>query len=156
MSSSSTLETASPPEELQHKSEDQAAAEKWTIVEFEGDDDRWDPKNFSKVKKWLCLASVTHGAVVVTCASSLYVPLKLAFVLIGRRWRVISRSRRSFRLLRLWRFWDFRCLSLLWHLGLVWSQLELANGSIFRAVVRILREETSLYRRLYLFYKFSP
>lgn len=43
------------------------------IVEFEGEGDRWDPKNFSKLKKWTILISVTHGAVIVTCASSLYV-----------------------------------------------------------------------------------
>lgn len=83
MSSSSTLETACPPEEPQNKSEEPVASEKWSIVEFEGVDDRWDPKNFSKLKKWLCLASVTHGAVVVTCASSLYVPLRLRALLIA-------------------------------------------------------------------------
>jgi len=46
--------------------------EEMTIVEFE-EDDVWDPKNFSKLKKWLVLIAVTHGAVIVTCASSLYV-----------------------------------------------------------------------------------
>jgi hypothetical protein len=43
------------------------------IVEFEGEGDKWDPKNFSKLKKWVILIAVTHGAVIVTCASSLYV-----------------------------------------------------------------------------------
>jgi hypothetical protein len=47
--------------------------EKYTFVEFDAADDRWDPKNFSKIKKWIVLAVVTHGAVIVTCASSLYV-----------------------------------------------------------------------------------
>jgi hypothetical protein len=43
------------------------------IVEFDGADDPFDPKNFSNLKKWVVLIAVTHGAVVVTCASSLYV-----------------------------------------------------------------------------------
>jgi hypothetical protein len=46
--------------------------EEMTIVEFE-EDDKWDPKNYSKLKKWVILIAVTHGAVIVTCASSLYV-----------------------------------------------------------------------------------
>jgi hypothetical protein len=43
------------------------------IVEFEGEGDKWDPKNFRGLKKWAILYAVTHGAVIVTCASSLYV-----------------------------------------------------------------------------------
>jgi hypothetical protein len=43
------------------------------IVEFEGEGDKWDPKTFSGWKKWAILYAVTHGAVIVTCASSLYV-----------------------------------------------------------------------------------
>ena len=43
------------------------------IVEFEGEGDKWDPKNFRVLKKWAILLAVTHGAVIVTCASSLYV-----------------------------------------------------------------------------------
>lgn len=54
--------------------------EDYVIVQFEGIDDTWDPKNFSPAKKWLILSVVTHGAAIVTCASSLYVssPLHLA------------------------------------------------------------------------------
>jgi hypothetical protein len=47
--------------------------EDYMNVEFEGIDDTWDPKNFSYVKKWLVLSAVMHGAVIVTCASSIYV-----------------------------------------------------------------------------------
>jgi len=49
------------------------ATEKYSVVEFEGPEDKWDPKNFSHAKKWSILFAVAHGAVVVTCASSLYV-----------------------------------------------------------------------------------
>ena len=49
------------------------ATEKYSIVEFEGPEDTWDPKNFTSAKKWLILFAVAHGAIVVTCASSLYV-----------------------------------------------------------------------------------
>jgi hypothetical protein len=47
--------------------------DKYRIVEFDGPDDKWDPKNFSELKKWCVLVTVTLGAVVVTCASSMYV-----------------------------------------------------------------------------------
>ena len=47
--------------------------EKIQIVEFDGPDDPFDPKNFSTSKKWFILLVVTHGAIVVTCTSSLYV-----------------------------------------------------------------------------------
>lgn len=50
----------------------EAPKEEYTIVEFDGDHDKWDPKNLSNIKKWLILSAVTHGAVIVTCASSLY------------------------------------------------------------------------------------
>lgn len=46
--------------------------EETSIVEFD-EGDKWNPKNFSKIKKWVILIVVTHGAVVVTCASSIYV-----------------------------------------------------------------------------------
>jgi hypothetical protein len=49
------------------------ASEKYSIVEFDGKDDRWDPKNFPEIKKWFILFAVSHGAVIVTCTSSLYV-----------------------------------------------------------------------------------
>jgi hypothetical protein len=42
------------------------------VVEFETNDPT-DPKNFSTLKKWVVLLWVAHGALVVTCASSLYV-----------------------------------------------------------------------------------
>jgi hypothetical protein len=47
--------------------------EKVKLVQFEGDDDPWDPKNFSSWKRWIILLVVAHGAVVVTCTSSIYV-----------------------------------------------------------------------------------
>jgi hypothetical protein len=47
--------------------------EKYIVVGFDGDDDPWDPKNFSKWKKCGILFAVTHGAAIVTCTSSLYV-----------------------------------------------------------------------------------
>jgi hypothetical protein len=49
--------------------------EKLNIVQFDGSDDNWDPKNFSELKKWIVLFAVTHGAVIVTCTSSIYVPI---------------------------------------------------------------------------------
>lgn len=64
--SSTTLPNEMTPTEPKDQSEP-------TIVEFDGKDDDWDPKNFSKLKKWVILIAVTHGAVIVTCASSLYV-----------------------------------------------------------------------------------
>ena len=50
------------------------AVGKYSIVEFEGPDDRWNPKNFSSLTKWSILLVVSHGAFIVTCASSIYVP----------------------------------------------------------------------------------
>jgi hypothetical protein len=52
-----------------------STSEKFTVVGFDGDDDPWDPKNFPKWKKWAVLFAVAHGAVIVTCASSLYVSI---------------------------------------------------------------------------------
>jgi hypothetical protein len=52
---------------------DDSMNEKFTVVQFDGDDDSWDPKNFPEWKKWAVLFAVAHGAVIVTCASSLYV-----------------------------------------------------------------------------------
>ena len=47
--------------------------DKTIIVEFDGKDDKWDPKNFPEFKKWTVLIVVGLGSVVVTCASSMYV-----------------------------------------------------------------------------------
>jgi hypothetical protein len=55
------------------ESTESVANDKKIIVEFDGPDDKWDPKNFSNFKKWVILIFVTLGAVVVTCASSMYV-----------------------------------------------------------------------------------
>jgi len=55
--------------------EDSTSTEKFTVVTFDGDDDPWDPKNFPKWKKWSVVLAVAHGAVIVTCASSLYVSI---------------------------------------------------------------------------------
>jgi hypothetical protein len=52
-----------------------STSEKFTVVGFDGDDDPWDPKNFPIWKKWAVLFAVAHGAVIVTCASSLYVSI---------------------------------------------------------------------------------
>jgi hypothetical protein len=65
-----TLNMYSPSEKSSESIPDQ---EKIQLVEFDGADDPFDPKNYSTFKKWVILLAVTHGAVVVTCASSLYV-----------------------------------------------------------------------------------
>lgn len=64
--SSTTLsnEETSPTEPKEHQ--------ETSLVEFD-EGDKWNPKNFSNIKKWVILTAVTHGAVIVTCASSLYV-----------------------------------------------------------------------------------
>jgi len=67
--SSSTLQTL---EQSKNDESRESPKGEYTIVEFGGEDDKWD-KNFSDIKKWLILSAVTHGAVIVTCASSLYV-----------------------------------------------------------------------------------
>jgi len=101
MSSSTSQDCLS--EEIRQK----LSAEQWTFVEFEGEHDRWDPTNFSKLKKWLVLASVTYGAVIVTCTSSLYVRSRgTEFAMLIVRLIVIRRLRRSFMLAKLWRFLD--------------------------------------------------
>jgi len=71
------MSTASVPtleEDLPENGTPKLANEKFDIVGFEGKDDLWDPKTFPKWKKWGILFAVAHGAVIVTCASSLYVP----------------------------------------------------------------------------------
>ena len=68
--SSSTLRTL---EQSKNDESRESPKGEYTIVEFGGEDDKWDPKNFSNIKKWLILSAVTHGSVIVTCASSLYV-----------------------------------------------------------------------------------
>jgi hypothetical protein len=69
-----------------------STSEKYTVVGFDGDDDPWDPKNFSKWKKWGILLAVTHGAAIVTCTSSLYVsiPRRIMVTLV----RVLHSNRR--------------------------------------------------------------
>jgi hypothetical protein len=65
---------SSTTEEMKREQADSpAVSDKMVIVEFDGGDDKWDPKNFSSYKKWVVLTFVMHGAVVVTCASSMYV-----------------------------------------------------------------------------------
>jgi len=61
--------------DLSDNATDDSAVEKFTVVEFDGKDDEWDPKNFPAWKKWAILFAVAHGAVIVTCASSLYVSI---------------------------------------------------------------------------------
>jgi hypothetical protein len=56
--------------------ENPTGEEKFVVVGFDTADDPWDPKNFPKWKKWAILFAVAHGALIVTCASSLYVSLQ--------------------------------------------------------------------------------
>ena len=80
-----------------------------TIVQFD-EGDKWNPKNFSKLKKWAILIAVTHGAVIVTCSSSLYVFSHLGSMTYCRR-VVICRLSRSFMSVRLSLFLVSRRLS---------------------------------------------
>jgi hypothetical protein len=91
--------------------------DKYTMVEFDGEDDTWDPKNFSNLKKWMILLVVTHGAVIVTCASSIYVLISLLLTrLTCFRRRVTDNSKSNLKFLKRLQFLDYRLLS--WDLPL--------------------------------------
>lgn len=78
--SSSTLQTLG---QSNNNESLESPKEEDTIVEFDGDHDTWDPKNFSNIKKWLILSAVTHGAFIVIYTSSLCVFHSPATVLIS-------------------------------------------------------------------------
>jgi hypothetical protein len=92
-----------------------------TIVQFNGPDDEWDPKNWSQTKKWVILCLVTHGAVVATCASSMYVCSPFGGGVDVIRLRVMDSWRKHFMFRRLWLYLDCRLLCWDWELDLVRS-----------------------------------
>jgi hypothetical protein len=71
----STTSVPTLQNDLPNNGADESSSEKHTVVNFEGADDPWDPKNFPKWKKWVILCTVTDGAAIVTCVSSLYVSI---------------------------------------------------------------------------------
>src|SRR5271167_3812190 len=85
---------------------------KYTIVEFDDEDDPWDPKNFSKLKKWVILVVITHGAIVATCASSIYVFLLPSTRLTCFSRLVTGKSRNNSKSLKRSQFSGYQLLSL--------------------------------------------
>jgi hypothetical protein len=75
LSKMSTASVPTLPVDLPDDGSQESQTEKFTVVSFDGNDDQWDPKNYPKWKKWGILFSVAHGAVIVTCTSSLYVSI---------------------------------------------------------------------------------
>ena len=69
-----TSEKTGLPENDTEQSKSPSDSEKTDIIEvkFDGKDDPMNPKNMSKLRKWLIVITLAWGSMCVTCTSSLY------------------------------------------------------------------------------------
>ena len=112
--------------------------EKVKIVEFDGDDDPIDPKNYSNFKKWAIVIAVTVGATIVTCASSLYVRLlKLSLMKVACYQQIEE---------------EFHVSQILAILGLTTFVLGLAIGPLFMGPLSEFFGRKPVYIVSYLFF----
>ncbi|KIN05445.1 hypothetical protein OIDMADRAFT_39676 [Oidiodendron maius Zn] len=67
----SELDAANPLEVISDEEKQQEAGQSF-LVEWDGDNDPLDPRNFSAARKWFYVAVVAVGSLLVTATSSLY------------------------------------------------------------------------------------